>query len=34
MKRRLRLILAVLTLSALTSVAFAQWGRRYPSGSG
>ncbi len=29
MKRRMRLIVAVVTLSALTSIAAAQWGRRY-----
>jgi hypothetical protein len=29
MKRRMRLIVAVVALSALTSVAVAQWGRRY-----
>ena len=29
MKRRMRLIVAVVTLSALTSVASAQWGRRF-----
>ena len=29
MKRRIRLIVAVVALSALTSVAFAQWGRRF-----
>ena len=29
MKRRMRLIVAVVTVSALTSVAVAQWGRRY-----
>ena len=29
MKRRMRLIVAVVALSALTSGAFAQWGRRF-----
>ena len=29
MQRRIRLIVAVVALSALTSVAFAQWGRRF-----
>ena len=28
MKRRIRLIVTVVTLSALASIAFAQWGRR------